>query len=186
MHRTRIILSTIGLIVVVIAAVIIGSELQAKQAKAASPDFSLVGYATVNGNTTGGASGATVTATSLSQLESYASSSSPLTINVSGSFTGSGNVTVASNKTILGVGTASLTGIGLSITGSTQNVIIRNLTISKVTASSGTGDAIHIQGTGVNHIWIDHNNLSSDTSNGKDYYDGLIDITHGADYITCM
>jgi pectate lyase len=141
------------------------------------------GYATVSGSTTGGGSGPSVTVTSLAALETEAASSTAETILVNGLFSGSGNVTVASNKSIIGVGANSgLTGIGLSMKG-VSNVIIRNLNISKVTAASGTGDAIHIE-SGANHIWIDHNNLFSDQNNGKDYYDGLIDITHAADYVT--
>jgi pectate lyase len=51
-----------------------------------------------------------------------------------------------------------------------------------VTASSGDGDAIHVETS--DHIWIDHNDLSSDMNNGKDFYDGLVDLTHAADFIT--
>ena len=86
---------------------------------------------------------------------------------------------MASNKTIVGVGsTAGLVGAGLKLKG-VSNVIIQNLSISLVTAASGTGDAIHVESS--NHVWIDHNTLSSDVSHGKDYYDGLIDLTHAAD-----
>jgi pectate lyase len=56
------------------------------------------------------------------------------------------------------------------------------MNISKVTASSGDGDAIHIQDA--DHVWIDHNSLSSDLNNGVDFYDGLTDITHAGDFIT--
>lgn len=144
------------------------------------------GYASISGDghgaTTGGAGGATVTVTSLSALQTEAKSSATETIRVNGHFSGSGNVTVTSNKTIVGVGSGSgLVGIGLSVKNE-HNVIIQNLNISKVTAASGTGDAIHIEKA--DHIWIDHNDLSSDQSHGKDYYDGLVDITHAGDYVT--
>jgi pectate lyase len=33
-------------------------------------------------------------------------------------------------------------------------------------------------------VWIDHNSFSSDRDHGKDYYDGLLDINHGSDYVT--
>ena len=185
MRRTIIAISAIGAIAIIIAAVIIGAGINARHANAATPDFSLVGYATVNGTTTGGAGGPTVTVTTLSQLQSAAGSSGPSIIQVSGTITGSGDITVTSNKTIIGVGSSGqLIGLGLDMTGNTSNVIIRNLSISKVAAASGNGDAIHIEGTGVNHIWVDHNDLSSDTSHGKDFYDGLVDITHGSDDIT--
>jgi pectate lyase len=146
----------------------------------------LEGYAAISGNghgpTTGGAGGPTVTVTSLTQLTTEAAKSGSEIIQVNGFFSGSGEVTVASNKTIIGVGANSgLTGIGLSMK-SVSNVIIRNMNISKVTASSGDGDAIHVETS--DHIWIDHNDLSSDMNNGKDFYDGLVDLTHAADFIT--
>lgn len=83
----------------------------------------------------------------------------------------------------MGVGsTASLVGISLNLDG-VSNVIIRNLSISFVLASDTTGDAIHLI-NGTNHVWIDHNTLFSDLNHGKDFYDGLLDITHAADFIT--
>jgi pectate lyase len=141
------------------------------------------GYATVSGSTTGGGSAAATTVTSLSALTTAAAGSSAAVIQVNGNFSCSDDVRVASNKTIVGVGSGSgLTGCGLNLK-SVSNVIIRNLKISKVLADNGNGDAIHIESS-ANHIWIDHNDLSSDQTHDKDYYDGLIDITHAADYIT--
>ena len=43
-------------------------------------------------------------------------------------------------------------------------------------------DAIAIQKA--ENIWVDHVDLSSDMTHGKDYYDGLLDITHAADFVT--
>lgn len=78
------------------------------------------------------------------------------------------------------------------------NVIIRNIAISKVLA--GNGDAIGIRkppsfspprapsntttAEKSTNVWVDHVDVSSDTTHTKDYYDGLIDITHAADFIT--
>ena len=155
------------------------------------PTTGMQGYATLSGDghgpTTGGAGGPTVNVTSLSALESAAATSGPEIIRVNGLFTGTGEVTVASNKTIIGVGANSgLTGIGLSMQGTSSahvfNVIIQNMNISKVEASTGDGDAVHIQYA--DHIWVDHNNLSSDMSHGKDFYDGLVDLTHASDFVT--
>jgi pectate lyase len=157
----------------------------------ASPPAGMQGFATVSGDghgpTTGGSGGPTVTVTSLSALESAAAASGPEIIRVNGMFSGSGEVKVASNKTIIGVGANSgLTGIGLSMQGKSGanvfNVIIQNMNISFVTASSGDGDAIHIQYA--DHIWVDHDNLFSDMTHGKDFYDGLVDITHASDFVT--
>lgn len=61
-----------------------------------------------------------------------------------------------------------------------KNIIIRNIKVSKVLADNG--DAIGLQNT--NNVWIDHVDVSSDMNNGKDYYDGLIDITHACDFVT--
>jgi pectate lyase len=142
------------------------------------------GWATVNGATTGGCGGPTVTVTSLAQLQTEANKTTPEVIMVNGLFTGSGEITVRANKSIIGVGAGSgLVGIGLSIEHMhPANVIVRNMNISKVQASSGAGDAIHVQDA--DHIWIDHNSLSSDLDNGHDFYDGLVDITHAGDFIT--
>ena len=61
-----------------------------------------------------------------------------------------------------------------------KNVIVRNLSVSKVLAENG--DAIGIQAS--TNVWVDHCDLSSDLAHDKDYYDGLLDITHASDYVT--
>ncbi len=149
------------------------------QPAGAAPADPLVGF---GAGTTGGGNSSPVTVSSLSALRSAVSGSGAKVVKISGTITGAGDIFVGSNKTVLGVGSnATLSGLGLNMTG-VSNVIIRNLTIHNVTASSGTGDAIHIQKA--THLWIDHNNLYSDRNHGKDYYDGLLDITHAGDYIT--
>ena len=176
-HRATV-LASIGVVTTAIAT---AGIVVSTQAQAAAPTAH--GYAMVSGSTTGGASGATVTVTTLAALKTAAASSTAQTILVNGNFTSTGaEVTVASNKTIRGVGSGSgLTGIGIKIKG-VSNVVIQNLKISKVLASSGNGDAIHVEQS--NHLFIDHNDLSSDTTHGTDYYDGLLDITHAGDFIT--
>lgn len=74
---------------------------------------------------------------------------------------------------------AALTGVGLTINGQ-SNVIVRNLKISKVLADNG--DAITIQAS--KNVWVDHVDLSSDLSHDKDYYDGLVDVTHASEWVT--
>ena len=148
-------------------------------APAAAPIDQLVGF---GAGTTGGAGGSTITVTTLTALTSAVSGSTAKIVKISGTISGAGDVKVGSNKTILGIGSSSvLNGLGLDLKG-VSNVIIRNLTIRYVTASSGTGDAIHIEKS--TKVWVDHNDVYSDLNHGKDYYDGLIDITHAADYIT--
>src|SRR4051812_29974354 len=78
------------------------------------------GFASISGDghgpTTGGAGGPTVTVTSLSALQTEAAKSGAEIIRVNGLFSGSGEVSVASDKTIVGLGSGSgLTGIGLKV-----------------------------------------------------------------------
>jgi pectate lyase len=61
-----------------------------------------------------------------------------------------------------------------------KNVIVRNIKISKVLASAG--DALAVQES--SQVWIDHMDLSSDKDHDKDYYDGLLDVTHGSFGVT--
>jgi pectate lyase len=168
--------------IVVATLVVVGGGVLIAMPSASAATFNQEGWSTQSGGTTGGGSGPTVTVTNLSALTSAASSSTQQTVRINGNFTCSADVRVASNKTIIGVGSGSgLTGCGLNMR-NVNNVIVRNLRISKVPASNGNGDAIHVDHA--THLWIDHNDLSSDTTHGTDFYDGLIDITHAADFIT--
>jgi pectate lyase len=176
LRRWRTVLAGVATTMLVAASV----ALTGSAASAAT--FNLEGWATQGGGTTGGSGGPTVTVTSASALASAAGSSTKQIVQVNGRFTCSSEINVTANKTIIGVGSNSgLTGCGLRIKG-VSNVIIRNLVIAKVPAGVGNGDAIHIEKA--TRIWIDHNDLSSDTSHGTDFYDGLLDITHAGDFIT--
>ena len=131
--------------------------------------------------TTGGAGGEIVTVTTASAFTSAVTGATARTVRVSGKITLANKtlVKIGSNKTILGVGSGSgFTGGGLAVDKS-SNVIIRNLAISKAVGT----DAIQIQ-RGATRVWVDHNDLSADLDHGKDYYDGLLDISHAADGIT--
>jgi pectate lyase len=148
-------------------------------------DFNQYGFSTVNGGTTGGAGGPTVTATTLDQLRSFCLQAGPLIIRVQGTITGSESVRVESNKSILGAPGARLVGIGFTIGrssafGQVGNVIIRNLIMEKPLAPI---DKILVQ-YGAHNVWIDHNEFFSDLDHGVDFYDGQIDVTHGADFVT--
>ncbi|RYP46144.1 hypothetical protein DL768_007619 [Monosporascus sp. mg162] len=151
------------------------NEIARRQAAEPAP----YGYATLNGGTTGGAAGSTVTVRDLSSLKEAAESDEPLTIIVSGSISGSDKIRVASDKTIFGESGSSITGVGFYIR-RVSNVIMRNLKIAKVDADNG--DAVGIDES--TNVWIDHLDLSGDLSAGKDDLDGLLDITHAADYVT--
>lgn len=138
-----------------------------------------IGYATQNGGTTGGADGEQTTVTSLEELKAAAEADGPAVIIIDGTITGSEQVDVTSDKTVIGAAGSSMEGVGLRVK-KASNVIIRNVKISKVLADAG--DAITVQAS--NNVWLDHLDLSSDMDHDKDYYDGLLDVTHGSDYVT--
>ncbi|KAI0845227.1 polysaccharide lyase family 1 protein [Daldinia vernicosa] len=138
-----------------------------------------VGYCTQNGGTTGGAAGETVTVTDVDSLTEAAAQDGPLTIIVSGAISGSAKVRVSADKTIYGETGSSLNGVGLYVR-RVNNVIIRNMNISKVLAENG--DAIGIDAS--SNVWVDHCDLSGDLSLGKDDLDGLVDISHGSEWVT--
>jgi pectate lyase len=154
----------------------------------------MFGYATMPGGTFptttgGGAAAAAIVRASdpdpLAQFQSYADrKSGSAVIQIEGiiSFAGSSDsqIKVASNTTIFGADDHSgFTGGGLNLAGS-SNIVIRNLVISK---AAGT-DAVTIQGPGSTNIWIDHCDFSSEEHPDGTSYDGLVDITHAADFIT--
>jgi pectate lyase len=97
---------------------------------------------------------------------------------VSGSL--SGNVAIGSNKTIIGMSGAKITGhIDLD---RSANVILQNLTVVGYNCSDAGSDcqngadAITVN-NGAHHLWIDH----LDVSDGSD---GNLDITNASDCVT--
>jgi pectate lyase len=144
------------------------------------PAGGLVGWATQAGGTTGGAGGATVTVSSFGDFRTQAQASGARTIVVNGMLSGSGTVEISAGKTILGAGSGSgISGATLNIEDmNPANVIIQNMNIRGVPGN----DAIQIENA--THVWIDHNTMSSTIEDDPDFYDGMLDITHAADYIT--
>ncbi|KAG8942272.1 hypothetical protein FRC03_003402, partial [Tulasnella sp. 419] len=140
-----------------------------------------IGYATLNGGTSGGIGGATTTVSSLAALRTaVADDAKRVVVVAAGTYSGNEVIKVGANKSIIGASPGpSLVGVGLRIL-EKSNVIIRNLKISKVLAD--VGDIIGVQGVTVKNIWIDQCDLSNDMDHDKDYYDGLLDITHGVQY----
>ena len=148
------------------------------------------GFASMNGGTSGGNGGREVTVSTGAQLQASinAAGSSPITIRVDGKITtgntGADSIVLANKDNISIIGTgggAEFDGIGIHVKDGSSNLIIQNLKIHDVKA--GVGDAISIEGPSRN-IWIDNNELYSSMSVSKDYYDGLLDIKRGAEYIT--
>ncbi|GLB33186.1 putative pectate lyase [Lyophyllum shimeji] len=142
-------------------------------------DVATVGYATLNGGTTGGSGGTVTTVSTLDALTAAVTGTAKKIVIISGTITGNTVVKVGSNTSVLGKAGSSLVGVGLRVLNE-KNVIIRNVKISKVLASAG--DAIGIQAA--SQVWVDHVDLSSDRDHDKDFYDGLLDITHGCTGIT--
>ncbi|KAF8602559.1 pectate lyase B [Ceratobasidium sp. AG-I] len=141
--------------------------------RAATSDKATIGYATLSGGTTGGGSATPVTVTTLAALKSALASGGKVVL-ISGTITGNEVIKVPANTSVIGKSGATLTGVGLRII-DVSNVIVRNLKINKVLA--GAGDHIGVQAA--NRVWIDSVELWSDRDHDKDYYDGLLDITHG-------
>ncbi|KAI1178333.1 polysaccharide lyase family 1 protein [Nemania sp. FL0916] len=159
----------------------VDGELDARsvEKRATITDAANIGYAQQNGGTKGGAGGATTTVSTLAQFTAAAQADGAAVIVVKGAISGAAKVSVGSNKSIIGASGSSLTGIGLTIN-KQSNVIVRNMKIAKVLADYG--DAITIQAS--KNVWVDHCDVSSDMDHDKDYYDGLIDVTHACDWVT--
>ncbi|MFC5825116.1 RICIN domain-containing protein [Nonomuraea insulae] len=136
--------------------------------------------------TTGGAAGTTVTVSTYADLVKYATAAAPHVIRVSGAITVSPygtEIKVASNKTIIGVGTSGhIVNGGFFLGTGVNNVIIRNLTIRDTRmADDDPDDKLYdydgIQMDTADHIWIDHNHIAR-------MNDGLIDSRKDTSYLT--
>jgi pectate lyase len=154
----------------------------------------LVGYAA---GTTGGGSGSGTTVTSCSALTAAIANAG--VIKISGILSGCGVLDLKSSTTVLGVGSdsgkltsttscfaRSSTNAGKGLTNggfrlkSVTNVILRNL---KMHDPPEGEDLISLNLA--TKVWVDHCDLSTEGAVGdKDYYDGLLDITHASDYVT--
>ncbi|WP_367129618.1 polysaccharide lyase family 1 protein [Saccharothrix sp. HUAS TT1] len=137
---------------------------------ASAAHFNLEGWGTQCGGTTGGAGGGTVTVSDATAFTNAAKSTTTQTIRVSGTITLSSMTKIASNKTIIGVGSgATIAGHGLNIS-KVSNVIVRNLNFR-----DWADDGIQVETS--TRVWIDHNTL-------RNGYDGAIDIKRASDCVT--
>lgn len=136
------------------------------------------GWASMGGGTTGGTGGAVVIVSTMSGLQREAGSVGKKIILVEkGDY--SGDLTPASDKSILGIEPGvNLNGI-IFISGA-NNIIIRNLAVRSPKCSGGScrsgTDAVAIQ-DGSQHVWLDHLDIS-------DGQDGNCDVKKAADFIT--
>ena len=116
------------------------------------------------GTTTGGKSGATVTVTSAAEFSAAVAGDTPKIVLVKGEISLPARPKIGSNKSIIGVGsTAQITNKGLDVFNST-NVIIQNLKISFIKDN----DCITIRNS--TRVWVDHNEFTSDISQGPDAF----------------
>jgi uncharacterized repeat protein (TIGR02543 family) len=154
-----------------------------------TPDVSMIGYATLNGGTTGGQGGSSVTISTLAELQAWAASrennTMPQIAYINGRIAASSTTLISvkhgANVSILGIGsTAELQNIGLKIW-DYNNVIVRNLKIHEVFYPD---DALTLDD--VVNGWIDHCEFYSKIGAGigVDTYDGLLDIKNGSRFIT--
>ena len=145
-----------------------------------------VGWASLNGGTTGGGAATQTLVTTLAQLNTAAAGTTARVIFVSGKLA-QGTATIGSNKTIIGCSGTTPTLSGTVQIKNATNVIIRNMNIVGFnckppdidTANGGQcqngHDAVTVQT--VRNIWFDHDAIS-------DGSDGNLDINHGSDFIT--
>ncbi len=148
-----------------------------------------IGYATLNGGTTGGAGGSVTTVTTLAELEAFAKTCennvNPKILYISGKISSASTTTITikhgANISIYGTGNfGELENVGLVIW-DYKNVIVRNMKIHEVLYPN---DALSIDEC--ENVWIDHNELYSKIGAGigVDTYDGLLDIKNGSRYVT--
>jgi pectate lyase len=143
-----------------------------------APDFSLVGFATVNGGTTGGQGGKTNIVATFDEFRVAAGATEPLNILVSGTLDfGGQSVKIAANKTIIGLGTDA-GFVGHVYLYGVSNIILCNLNFTNpkgVGQGMGGGDGMTAHST--HHVWVDHCHFN-------ECADGQFDITHGSDFFT--
>ncbi len=149
-----------------------------------------VGFAALDAagqdGTTGGVGGPTVTVHDLAELVHYAQTAEPYVIEVAGTIEVAPfgeMIRVASDKTIVGVGTdAEIVGGGLFLD-QAVNVIVRNLTFRDSyvpgdwDGKSAENDNDAIRMDTAHHVWVDH---CAFLRAG----DGLVDVRKDSDYVT--
>lgn len=134
---------------------------------------------TSHNNNIGGAGGPTVSVTTEAELVAAVEDDNPRIVRILANIWVAGRVRVGSNKSILGgAPNAGVTHGGFFVSGQ-RNVIIRGLRLSFPVDPL---DCIEIQRS--TNVWVDHNEMWSDMDHGRDFYDGLLDMNHGSDFIT--
>ncbi|MGN6179748.1 MAG: pectate lyase family protein, partial [Mucilaginibacter sp.] len=140
----------------------------------------LMGYAMYNGTTSGGTGGSVVTVSTEADLKSAVSGDAPKIVYVKGAIVGGGDdgIYVSSNKSIIGLPGASITGISLHLF-TVSNIIIQNITFRNYV----TDAAVMIKYAST-HIWVDHCDFATDRNHGWAYWGKDITITRASDFVT--
>jgi len=137
------------------------------------------GFASQNGGTTGGQGGSTVNVGTQAELIAAVTGNDRRIVRITRHIALTQLIRPGSNKSILGgSSTAGISGSGFYIRRQ-SNVIIRGLRLYKCIAPD---DCVSIDES--TNVWVDHNDFYSDKTHGKDYYDGLLDVSHAADFVT--
>jgi pectate lyase len=137
------------------------------------------GWASMNGGTTGGEGGPTVTVTNQADLLMYIqdTTAGPYIVQVMGTITiaSDSGISISANKTLRGLGTdATLVG-NVGFKNRDGNIIIENLNISNPCTSS-TCDGMSLK--------QDIHNVLVTRCTFHDAGDGLFDISNESDYVT--
>jgi pectate lyase len=149
-----------------------------------------VGFATLDGGTTGGAGGDTITVTGAQQLYDILKPrenkiTDPLVIFVDGTLTGLDDmldIKRTGNISLIGLGAdAGLLGFGIKIVEG-HNVIVQNLTFADCHVEEKDGLTIDNS----NNIWIDHCTFTDSPAYdpGGSNHDGLLDVKKGSYNVT--
>ena len=137
------------------------------------------GYASLNGGTTGGKGGDTVTVSTYAAFKAAVQAKEAKVVVVKGTIRttdGDGyGLKIASNKTIMGKDSSATIYGGISISG-VKNVIVYNININGTYPNPGPSDGIDIS-NGTTNVWIHHVNIWNAE-------DGNLDIKGQANYIT--
>jgi len=140
---------------------------------------SQVGFATMGGGTNGGAGGPTVNVNTEAQLISAVQGNDRRIVRLTANIRVAGRIRVGSNKSILGGAQNAGVNNGGFFVQDASNVIFRGLRLS---FPRDPFDCIELQRA--SRIWVDHNEMFADRNNGRDFYDGLLDMNHGTDLVT--
>ena len=181
-------------------------------AASAAPDFSLVGFAALDGfasngtlqtgGTTGGAAGPLVIASNLASFKAYLESTNAYRVlvisnislaslsNHSGGFPAgypTGEILVRSHKTIYSTNGATISRgslrIGKASLGAQRNIIIKNLKFADLWVFDPSGN-YDSYGWDYVHLEEGSHHVWVDHCDFDQVYDGMIDVAHASDYVT--